>query len=129
MSVSLPKSRILEGHPSPRGAEWTGLGVNFSIFSENATKVELCLFDEAGEQELERLELPEYTNQIFHGFVPDARPGTIYGYRVHGPYEPEEGHRFQSEQAAARPPTQRRWWGNSTGTRLCSATRWKPATT
>lgn len=103
MSISVPTSRIFEGRPSPRGALWTGLGVNFSIFSANATKVELCLFDDRGETELERLELPEYTNQIFHGFVPDARPGTIYGYRVHGPYAPEEGHRFNPNKLLLDP--------------------------
>ena len=103
MSISLPKSRILEGRPSPRGATWTGLGVNFSIFSANATKVELCLFDDAGETELERIELPEYTNEIFHGFLPDARPGTIYGYRVHGPYLPLEGHRFNANKLLLDP--------------------------
>ena len=103
MSFSVPKSRILEGRPSPRGAVWTGLGVNFSIFSANATKVELCLFDDQGETELERLELPEYTNQIFHGFVPEARPGTNYGYRVHGPYAPEEGHRFNPNKLLLDP--------------------------
>ena len=103
MSISLPTSRILEGRPSPRGAAWTGLGVNFSMFSANATKVELCLFDDTGETEVERLELPEYTNEIFHGFVPDARPGTIYGYRVHGPYHPEEGHRFNPNKLLLDP--------------------------
>ncbi len=103
MSVSLPQTRILEGRPSPRGATWTGLGVNFSIFSANATKVELCLFDESGENELERLELPEYTNEIFHGFVPDARPGTAYGFRVHGPYEPLAGHRFNPNKLLLDP--------------------------
>ncbi len=103
MSVSIPKSRILEGRPSPLGATWTGLGVNFAIFSANATKVELCLFDDQGDTELERLELPEYTNQIFHGFLPDARPGTIYGYRVHGPYAPEEGHRFNHNKLLLDP--------------------------
>ena len=103
MSVSLPTSRIVEGRPSPRGATWTGLGVNFALFSANATKVELCIFDDSGEKEVERLELPEYTNQIFHGFVADARPGTIYGYRVHGPYEPEQGHRFNPNKLLLDP--------------------------
>ena len=103
MSLSLPQSRIREGRPSPRGATWTGLGVNFSVFSANATKVELCIFDDSGTNEIERLELPEYTNQIFHGFVPDARPGTIYGYRVHGPYEPEQGHRFNPNKLLLDP--------------------------
>jgi isoamylase len=70
------KSRILEGRPFPLGATWDGLGVNFALFSANATKVELCLFDDRGERELERIELPEYTNEVWHGYLPDARPGT-----------------------------------------------------
>ena len=97
------KSRIREGRPSPRGAVWNGLGVNFALFSANATKVELCLFDEKGETELERIELPEYTNEIWHGYLPDARPGTTYGYRVHGPYEPEAGHRFNPNKLLLDP--------------------------
>jgi glycogen operon protein len=96
-------SRLREGSPSPRGATWTGLGVNFSLFSQNATKVELCLFDDSGTKELERIELPEYTNQMFHGFLKDARPGTIYGYRVHGPYEPTAGHRFNPNKLLLDP--------------------------
>jgi isoamylase len=97
------KSRVMEGSPNPRGASWDGLGVNFSLFSANATKVELCLFDSQGETELERIELPEYTNEIFHGYLPDARPGTIYAYRVHGPYEPEQGHRFNPNKLVMDP--------------------------
>ncbi len=92
-----------EGHPNPGGATWNGLGVNFALFSANATKVELCLFDDDGTTELERIELPEYTNQVFHGFLPDARPGTIYGYRVHGPYEPDAGHRFNPNKLLLDP--------------------------
>jgi len=88
------KSRLREGSPFPLGATWTGLGVNFALFSANATKVELCLFDDRGEQEIERIVLPEFTDEVWHGYLPDARPGTIYGYRVHGLYEPENGHRF-----------------------------------
>ena len=103
MTVAINKSRVREGRPSPRGATWTGRGVNFSLFSANATKVELCLFDDAGTQELERIELPEYTDQIFHGFLPDARPGTTYGYRVHGPYEPTAGHRFNPNKLLIDP--------------------------
>src|SRR4051794_28708298 len=86
--------RIREGRPHPLGASWDGLGVNFALFSANAAKVELCLFDEKGEQELERIALPEYTDEVWHGYLPDARPGTVYGYRIHGPYEPAAGHRF-----------------------------------
>src|ERR1700712_2406551 len=100
---SLKKARVREGRPTPRGATWDGHGVNFSLFSANATKVELCLFDDAGLKELERIELPEYTNESFHGYLPDARPGTIYGYRVHGPYEPEAGHRFNPNKLLLDP--------------------------
>jgi isoamylase len=97
------RSRIREGSPFPLGANWDGLGVNFALFSANATKVELCLFDDAGERELERLELPEYTDEVWHGYMPDARPGTIYAYRVHGPYAPEEGHRFNPNKLLLDP--------------------------
>ena len=103
MSQPIKPSRIREGLPSPRGATWDGRGVNFSLFSAHATKVELCLFDDNGETEVERIELPEYTNQVFHGYLPDARPGTIYGYRVHGPYEPEAGHRFNPNKLLLDP--------------------------
>jgi isoamylase len=103
MPMSTPKSRIREGSPFPLGATWDGLGVNFALFSSHATKVELCLFDTAGETELERIELPEYTSEIFHGYLPDARPGTIYGYRVHGPFEPQAGHRFNPNKLLLDP--------------------------
>lgn len=85
-------ARVHEGSSFPLGATWDGLGVNFALFSAHATRVELCLFDETGEQELERIELPEYTDEVWHGYLPDARPGQLYGYRVYGPYAPEEGH-------------------------------------
>src|SRR3989441_532747 len=78
------KSRIREGSPHPRGATWDGKGTNFSLFSANATKVEVCIFDATGEQELERVELPEYTDQIWHGYLPEIAPGTPYGYHVRG---------------------------------------------
>lgn len=103
MSSSSSVSRIHEGLPMPLGATWDGIGVNFAIFSASATKVELCLFDAEGERELERLELPEYTDEIWHGYLPDARPGTIYGYRVHGPYDPQNGHRFNPNKLLLDP--------------------------
>ncbi len=103
MVASAIRSRVTEGRPHPRGATWTGRGVNFSLFSANATKVELCLFDNDGETEIERIELPEYTDEVWHGFLPDARPGTVYGYRVHGPYAPEEGHRFNPNKLLIDP--------------------------
>ncbi|MGA5653239.1 glycogen debranching protein GlgX [Rahnella contaminans] len=86
-------TRVREGLPVPLGATWDGLGVNFALFSANATKVELCLFNEAGEQ-YDVIELPEYTDEVWHGYLPDARPGLLYAYRVHGPYAPHDGHRF-----------------------------------
>ncbi|HYE50097.1 MAG TPA: glycogen debranching protein GlgX, partial [Azospirillaceae bacterium] len=97
------KSRVSEGLPYPLGATWDGLGVNFALFSAHATKVELCIFDDAGETELERIELPEYTNEIWHGYLPDARPGLVYGYRVHGPYDPANGHRFNPNKLLLDP--------------------------
>jgi isoamylase len=97
------KFRLAEGKPYPLGATWTGLGVNFALFSAHASKVELCIFDERGEQEIGRVELPEYTDEVWHGFLPDARPGTSYGYRVHGPYDPEAGHRFNPSKLLLDP--------------------------
>jgi len=73
------------------------------LFSAHATKVELCLFDADGQTELERIELPEYTDEIWHGYLLDAGPGTVYGYRVHGPYEPEQGHRFNPNKLLIDP--------------------------
>jgi glycogen operon protein len=99
-----PRANSLrEGLPHPIGATWTGKGVNFALFSANATKVELCLFDDKGEREVQRIELPEYTNEIFHGYIDGIGPGTIYGYRVHGPYEPEAGHRFNPNKLLLDP--------------------------
>ena len=96
-------NRIREGSPHPRGATWDGKGVNFSLFSANATKVEVCMFDQTGERELERIDLPEFTNEIWHGYVPDLGPATVYGYRVHGPYAPEAGHRFNPNKLLLDP--------------------------
>jgi isoamylase len=97
------KSVVQEGLPHPCGATWDGKGTNFAIFSANATKVELCLFDEGGERELERIALPEYTDQIWHGYLPEVGAATVYGYRVHGPYEPEAGHRFNPHKLLLDP--------------------------
>ncbi|OBY92618.1 glycogen debranching enzyme GlgX [Pseudomonas sp. AU11447] len=97
------QSRVTEGRPFPLGATWDGLGVNFALFSAHATKVELCLFDAQGKRELERIELPEYSDEIWHGYLPDAHPGQIYGYRVHGPYEPDAGHRFNPNKLLIDP--------------------------
>jgi glycogen operon protein len=96
-------ARIAEGVPFPLGATWNGVGVNFALFSAHATKVELCLFDSTGREEIERIELPEYTDEVWHVFVPDLKPGAVYGYRVHGPYAPEEGHRFNPNKLLLDP--------------------------
>jgi isoamylase len=97
------KTRLTEGLSFPLGATWDGLGVNFALFTANGTKVELCIFDPEGKQEVERIELPEYTDEVWHGYLPDARPGLIYAYRVHGPYDPEQGHRFNPNKLLLDP--------------------------
>jgi len=96
-------SRISEGLPFPLGATWDGKGVNFALFSAHATKVELCLFDDEGKKELERIELPEYTDEVWHVHLGGLKPGAVYGYRVHGPYEPEAGHRFNPNKLLLDP--------------------------
>ncbi|MBI3447162.1 MAG: glycogen debranching protein GlgX [Magnetospirillum sp.] len=97
------RRRILPGSANPLGATWDGNGVNFALFSAHAEKVELCLFDRRGLREVERIELPEYTDEVWHGYLPDCRPGQLYGYRVHGPYEPNEGHRFNAHKLLLDP--------------------------
>src|SRR5262245_14896998 len=87
---------VWRGAPSPLGASWDGEGVNFALFSEHADKVELCLFDASGRNELQRIEIRERTDNVWHCYLPEARPGLVYGYRVHGPYRPQDGHRFNS---------------------------------
>src|SRR5262245_31946101 len=99
----MPMTRLLEGQPFPLGATWDGLGVNFALFSANAERVELCLYDIDGENELERVELPEYTDEVWHCYLLDARPGTVYGYRVYGPYDPKAGHRFNPNKLLLDP--------------------------
>src|SRR6476660_5082557 len=96
--------RTFLGYPYPLGATWTGNGVNFAIFSEHATGVELCLFDdlEATEENI-RLPVSEHTDQVWHEFLPDVRPGQLYGYRVSGPYDPERGLRFNSSKLLLDP--------------------------
>ena len=87
--------RVLPGRPYPLGAGWDGEGVNFALFSENATAVELCLFDQSDQtKESHRIRIEERTDQVWHAYLPEIRPGQMYGYRVHGPYEPTAGHRF-----------------------------------
>ncbi len=101
--MSAVRARVWPGSPHPLGAAWDGGGVNFALFSANATSVELCLFDPYGRRELERVALPEYTNEVWHGYLPDVRPGQLYGYRVHGPWEPRAGHRFNPNKLLLDP--------------------------
>jgi glycogen operon protein len=96
--------RVWPGEPQPLGANWDGEGVNFALFSEHAERVELCLFDGPEEKsERCRVELRERDNNIFHAYLPDVRPGQLYGYRVHGPYAPTMGHRFNAHKLLLDP--------------------------
>ena len=94
---------VWPGQPYPQGATWDGSGVNFALFSEHAEKVELCLFDPKGHRELARIPLSEHTDQVWHGYLPEIRPGQLYGYRVYGPYRPSEGHRFNPNKLLLDP--------------------------
>jgi glycogen operon protein len=97
-------SRVLPGTPSPLGATWDGLGVNFALYSRHGEGVELVLFDDAGDAEpAATLALTERTGPVWHGYVPGLRPGQLYGYRVHGPYEPERGLRFNPNKVLLDP--------------------------
>ena len=95
--------KVEPGSSFPLGATWDGSGTNFALFSANAEKVELCLFGSNGRREIKRIPLPEYTHEIWHGYLPEVRPGQLYGYRVHGPYEPQNGHRFNPNKLRSRP--------------------------
>jgi len=99
----LPITAVWPGEPFPIGSTWDGEGVNFALFSAHAEKVELCLFDASGRHELQRLELKVRTNDIWHCYLPQARPGMLYGYRVHGPYRPHDGHRFNPHKLLIDP--------------------------
>src|SRR5438552_2005888 len=99
--------RLSAGTSARLGASWDGRGTNFALFSANAQKVELCLFDPQGRRELERIELPERTEDVWHGYLNDVSPGQRYGYRVHGPYEPEHGHRFNANKLLLDPYAKR----------------------
>src|SRR6185312_7649201 len=95
---------IWPGKPYPLGATWDGEGVNFALFSEHATAVELCLFDHPdAPHETARITLAEHEEFVWHVYLPDVRPGQLYGYRVHGPYAPEEGHRFNAAKLLIDP--------------------------
>ena len=95
--------RVWPGRPYPLGATWDGSGTNFALFSAHAEIVELCLFEDDGTTETARIPLPEYTHEVWHGYLPDVRAGQLYGYRVHGPYAPEQGHRFNHHKLLLDP--------------------------
>lgn len=104
MSISgTPRYQLEAGKPYPLGAHFDGSGVNFAVFSAHAWKIELCLFDAHGRRERQRLALPECTDEIWHGYLPDAQPGLVYGYRAHGPYDPLKGHRFNPHKLLIDP--------------------------
>ena len=94
---------VWPGRPYPQGATWDGEGVNFALFSEHAEAVELCLFDARGRRELQRIAMTERTDQVWHCYLPEARPGLLYGYRVDGPYQPQQGHRFNANKLLLDP--------------------------
>lgn len=93
--------------PYPLGATWDGRGTHFAVFSAHAERMELCLFDDSGRHELARLLMPEQTDQVWHGYLHNARPGQRYGYRAHGPYEPKNGHRFNPNKLLLDPYARR----------------------
>jgi glycogen operon protein len=96
--------RVWPGKPYPQGATFDGAGVNFAIFSEAGTRVELCLFDSVNsKKETHRIPLPEQTDMVWHGYFPDVEPGQLYGYRIHGPYDPRSGHRFNPNKVILDP--------------------------
>ena len=96
-------SSVWPGEPYPLGATWDGAGVNFALFSEHAARVELCLFDPVTKRPFDPIDMPEKTDQVWHCYLPQARPGLLYGYRVHGPYTPAEGHRFNPHKLLLDP--------------------------
>jgi glycogen operon protein len=99
----LRPDRVAPGSPYPLGATWDGSGTNFALFSANARKVELCLFDSSGKREVQRVALPEKTDDVWHGYLAHVSPGQLYGYRVDGPYEPHAGHRFNCHKLLLDP--------------------------
>ncbi len=97
------ESILRAGQPHPLGLQWDGEGANIAVFSEHATKIELCLFSDDGEKETARLALPEKTGPVWHGYLPGLLPGSLYGLRAHGPFAPEQGHRFNPNKLLLDP--------------------------
>jgi isoamylase len=96
-------SAVWRGRPYPLGATWDGAGVNFALFSKHAERVELCLFDPRGRREIERVALRERSDFVWHCYLPEVRPGLLYGYRLHGPHDPDRGHRFDANRVLLDP--------------------------
>jgi len=101
--MPLLPDRLSPGSAYPLGATWDGLGVNFAVFSAHAERIELCLFDPTGRREIARYDLPEWTDEVWHGYLPHVKPGLLYGFRAHGPYEPQHGHRFNPNKLLLDP--------------------------
>ena len=119
------KMRVWPGRPYPLGATWNGSGVNFALYSENATKVELCLFDSPdADKESCRIPLPESTDLVWHCYLPDTLPDQVYGYRVYGPYEPAKGTSLQSATRFCSILTRRALRGRRSGRMTSGATSW-----
>ena len=95
--------KLVAGRPYPLGATWDGMGVNFAVFSAHATRLQLCIFDGAGRREIARADLPERSKDVWHGYLPNAQPGLIYGFRAHGPYDPQNGMRFNPQKLLLDP--------------------------
>jgi isoamylase len=118
-------AKLDRGSPYPLGATWDGLGVNFAVFSAHAERIELCLFDPGGRRQIACMDLPECTDEVWHGYLPDARIGLLYGYRAHGPYQPQDGHRFNPNKLLIDPYARRlegalRWSDAAFGYRINS---------
>jgi glycogen operon protein len=99
--------RLAPGSPYPLGVTWDGLGINFAVFSAHAERMDLCLFDPSGKRQVAAFEMPEVTDEVWHGYLPDAPLGTLYGYRAHGPYDPQRGYRFNPRKLLLDPYARR----------------------
>jgi pullulanase/glycogen debranching enzyme len=125
---------VWPGQPYPLGSTWDGEGVNFALYSEHAEKVELCLFDSSGKRETLRVQIREQTDMVWHGYLPELRPGQLYGYRVYGPYTPRSkaivlittsscstpmASKFREPSGGATPTSDT---GSDTGRRTCLLT-------
>lgn len=119
------RDHLTTGRNYPLGATWDGLGTNFAVFSANAERMDLCIFDSSARREIARYTLPECTDEVWHGYLPDAQPGLVYGYRAYGSYQPQHGHRFNSHKLLLDPYAKQlaghiRWSDSLFGYRLHS---------